>query len=145
MFAGLVQDSCEYHIWFRSYGNISLLIGHLIKFLFRFWPYALGLGRAVNGKFGVVVPLQKLWRPSNHCAWVISLKGKKIYNVLRKMFVENSFSEMIFGRRKSIILFIFNNFITNLSEIYFFVLLETLIAYVNRDFDLKEIRSSYLV
>lgn len=61
-----------------------------------------------------------------------------------KYLWRNSFSEMIFGRRKSIIIFIFNNFITNLSEIYFFVLLETLIAYVNRDFDLKEIRSSYL-
>ena len=36
MFAGPVQGSCEYHIWFTSHGNISLLIRHLIKFLFRF-------------------------------------------------------------------------------------------------------------
>ena len=68
MFAGPVQGSCEYHIWFTSHGNISLLIKHLIKFLFRFWTYVLGLHRVVNGKLG--------------------------YKVLRKLFVE----EFLFKR-----------------------------------------------
>ena len=68
MFAGPVQGSCEYHIWFTSHGNISLLIRHLIKFLFRFWTYVLGLHRVVNGKLG--------------------------YKVLRKLFVE----EFLFKR-----------------------------------------------